>query len=60
MSFFGSIFSKNMVLLPGTKKDNILEAFTGISFYNVYEISLRNFCLRRMKIMEMPFRIEEQ
>ena len=42
LSFF-SILSKNVVLLLWTEKNNTLDAFTRISFFNVYEILLCKF-----------------
>ena len=42
------------------RKHNALEAFTEISFFNVYEILLFKFCLRSMKSIEMQFHVEEQ
>ena len=51
-AFFFSILSKNM-LLPWTEKNNTLEAFSGISFFRVYEILLCKLCSRSMKSIEM-------
>ena len=51
-AFFFSILSKNM-LLPWTEKNNTLEAFSGISFFHVYEILLCKLCSRSMKSIEM-------
>ena len=57
MSFFCSILSKNWYCYHEQQKNNILEPFTGNSFYDICEILLCKFCLRSMKIFEMSFRI---
>ena len=51
--YFFSILSQNMILLPWAEKSNTLEAFTGISFFNVYKILLCKFCVRSLKSIKM-------
>ena len=41
--YFFSIVSKIMTLLSWTEKNNTLEAFTGVSFFHVYENCFVNF-----------------
>ena len=51
--YFFSILSKNMALLLWTEKNDTLEAFTGISFFHVYEILLCKFYFKNMKSIEI-------
>ena len=51
LSFFW-YFLKKYDTAAMNRKNDTLEAFTGIRFFNVYKIWLCKFCLRSMKSIE--------